>query len=94
MDIALIVDKLVPGAQYTQSQDYAALDRTWTDARPIPTEAAIIAAEAGVLADIAARDTCPKYGEVLEALLTLNTDTSLDDIKARITAAKAAGGSF
>ncbi len=91
MDIALIVDKLVPGAEYTQAQDYPTLERTWTDARPIPTEAEISAAEAGVLADQAARDALPPLGEVVEALLARDADPSLDGIKARIAAAKVAG---
>ncbi len=91
MDIPLIVDKLVPGAQYTQAQDYATLLATWTDARPIPTEADITAAEAGVMTDQAARDALPSSWEVLEALLAVNTDTSLNALKARISAAKVAG---
>ncbi len=91
MDIALIVDKLVPGAKYTQSGTYVRLAATWTDARPIPTEQAIIDAEAGVMADKADRAAVPSPWEVIEALLALSVDVTLDDIKARIAAAKAAG---
>jgi len=36
MDIALIIDRLVPQAQFTQSHTLDDLQRTWTDARPIP----------------------------------------------------------
>ena len=37
MDIALMIDRLVPQAQFTQGHTLNDLQRTWTDARPIPT---------------------------------------------------------
>ena len=42
--IALAVESLVPTAQYSRCDTYQALEDSWTDARPIPTEADIIAA--------------------------------------------------
>jgi len=91
MDIALILDKLVPDAEYTRADDYATLVATWTDARTIPTEQAIIDAEAGVMSDDTDRTALPSLWEVAEALLALSSDVSLDDIKNRIQAAKDAG---
>ncbi len=96
MDIALIVDKLVPGAEYTQSigadgePDYEVLKRTWTDARQIPTEQEIIDAEAEVVADQAARDGKPSLDECVEALMALSNDASLIGLKARLAASKTA----
>ncbi len=91
MDIALIVDKLVPNAEYTRADDYATLVATWTDARTIPTEAAIIAAEAGALSDVTDKEDVPNPWEAIEALLALSSDVSLDTIKTRIQTAKDAG---
>ncbi len=51
----------------------------------------VVFAEAGLWPDQAARDALPSPGEVLEALLAVNTDTSLNALKARISAAKVAG---
>ena len=39
MDIALAVEQIYKSAQYTQCGSYAILQQTWTDKRPIPTEA-------------------------------------------------------
>lgn len=44
MDLTLIIDKLVPGADYRRADDLATLAETWVDPRPIPSEAAIKAA--------------------------------------------------
>jgi hypothetical protein len=54
MDLALIIDKLVPGADYRRADDIAALTETWVDARPIPSEEAINAAWAEIEAAQAA----------------------------------------
>ncbi len=48
MDIALIVDKLVPGADYRRADDYAALVATWKDARPVPSLEEVTGAWPGV----------------------------------------------
>jgi len=44
MDYALAVSLLLPDADFRRADDYAALVATWHDARPIPTDAALIAA--------------------------------------------------
>ena len=41
MDLALVIDKLAPGADYRRADDLATLTETWVDARPVPSEAAI-----------------------------------------------------
>lgn len=100
MDIALIVDKLVPNAQYTQSKatksgetDYDVLKRTWTDARRIPTEQEIIDAESGVLADQVLRDDIPTLEEIAEVLLAeVPASPAVDALKARLAAGKGVGG--
>lgn len=38
MDIALAVERICEDAVYTRSATYAELEKTWKDARPIPTE--------------------------------------------------------
>jgi hypothetical protein len=43
MDLPLVIDKLVPGADYRRADDYQTLVDTWVDARNIPTEEAIAA---------------------------------------------------
>ena len=41
MDLALVIDKLAPGADYRRADDLATLTETWVDARPVPSAAAI-----------------------------------------------------
>ena len=53
MDIALAIEKLLPAANYRRADDYATLAATWHDSRPIPTEAALIAAWEACEADTA-----------------------------------------
>lgn len=44
MDYALAVDILLPAADYRRADDYASLVATWHDARPVPSDAALVAA--------------------------------------------------
>jgi len=48
MDLTLIIDKLVPGADYRRADDLATLTETWVDPRPIPSEEEINAAWAEI----------------------------------------------
>ena len=54
MDLALVIDKLVPGADYRRADDLVTLTRTWVDTRPIPSEEEINAAWAEIEAAQAA----------------------------------------
>jgi hypothetical protein len=38
MDLALVIDKLVPGADFRKSENLTMLSQTWLDSRPIPTQ--------------------------------------------------------
>lgn len=51
MDLALVIDKLVPSADYRRADNLATLAETWVDARPIPSEEAINAAWAEIEAE-------------------------------------------
>lgn len=48
MDLPLVINKLVPAADYRRADDIAILTETWQDARPIPSEAEINAAWAEI----------------------------------------------
>ena len=54
MDLAIIIDKLVPAADYRRADDLTTLAETWLDERPIPSEEAINAAWAEIEAAQAA----------------------------------------
>jgi len=51
MDIATIIDKLVPSADCRRADYYATLTETWVDTRPIPSEEVIAAAWAEIEAE-------------------------------------------
>jgi protein tyrosine phosphatase len=51
MDLALVIDKLVPAADYRRADDIATLTETWVDPRPIPSKAEINAAWAEIQAE-------------------------------------------
>jgi len=42
VDLAWVLDELVPEAKYRHSHSYDALVATWTDARPVPTKEQIL----------------------------------------------------
>jgi len=56
MDIALSVEHIYPDAKFASSTTYAELQRTWCDARPIPTETELADAWVAVLAARAAQE--------------------------------------
>lgn len=72
MDIALVIDRLVPAAEFRMADTYANLVATWTDARTVPTEAAISAEWDVYLAEQAAtkyqRDRAAEYPPVADQL--------------------------
>ena len=51
MDLSIVIDKLVPGADYRRADDLATLTETWVDPRPIPSEEEINAAWAEIEAE-------------------------------------------
>ena len=66
MDLALVIDKLVPGADYRRADDLATLTETWVDPRPIPSEEEINAAWAEIEAEqalVASRKIWPTVAD-------------------------------
>lgn len=92
MDIALVVEHLVPGAKYRRCATYQELEDTWTDARPIPTESELSDAEADAMADAAALTDRPTPQEIAEALLEADSNPALDSLRTRLAAAKTVTG--
>ena len=90
-DIAALVQRLVPSAEYRLSGTYAELAATWTDVRTIPTEGELEAVRTeveGYLDDILNE---PSHMEKLDAILNQDTDPdTFNDVKALTAAAAAA----
>ena len=51
MDLALVIDRLVPGADFQRADDFLTLKTTWSDNRPIPSEEEINASWAEIEAE-------------------------------------------
>ena len=77
MDIALIIDKLAPGADYRRADNLATLAETWADDRPIPSEAEINAAWAEIEANRIATATQAQDKAAKKTALFLDLKTRL-----------------
>ena len=75
VDIALAVEGIYPAADYRRADSYAELQRTWRDARRIPTEQELKNAwDARQAAAAAAADTRRAAKQAVLAKLGLTTD--------------------
>lgn len=68
MDYALAVDLLLPAADFRRADDYAALVATWHDARPVPSDAALVAAWEGYAAQQASLAAMASAREAMIAI--------------------------
>lgn len=90
VDYAAVLAVTNKGAKWGTATTYADLERTWTDAATIPTQATLDAAWPAVEADIALIKDMPSRDELDDVMLGVITGATATTILDRRVAALAA----
>ena len=76
IDIALMMDRLRPGAKWRRSESYEALKNTWGDETKIPTEQEIADEWQVYLVEKATQEVC----DIREALIQARMERNAHDL--------------